>query len=67
MTIDEALAHEFVAQVRDPGREPACRMEFVFGHEEYEKDVSALKTMLSEEVSAFQVERCGGYSEPWPN
>lgn len=66
MTIDQALAHDFVALVRDLGREPACNEEFRFGREEFEKGLDTLKKLLSEEVSAFQNERCQGYEEePW--
>lgn len=65
MTIEEALAHNFVSQVREPGKEPRCREEFKFGLEEYEKDFAALQDLLNDEVSAFQIERCDGYDEPW--
>lgn len=57
MTIEQALSHEFVAQVRDPGRELACSEEFFLGNEERVRDIKELKKILCEEVNAFHLER----------
>lgn len=57
MTIEQALNHDFVSQVRDIGREHSCPEEFFLGNEESIKDIKSLQKILIEEVKAFQHER----------
>lgn len=64
MTVEQALDHTFVSQVREHGREPLCKKSFTFGREESEHNFESLKNLLNDEVNAFQIQRCGGWDEP---
>lgn len=62
ITVEEALAHNYLEQYYDPSDEPVAEKVFTFGDQEYDSmNVSQLKRVMYEETmpDRFQAFRSG--------
>lgn len=60
-TVERALEHPFIANIRDINNEPTCAEPFDFSFENNELSLTTLKNVLKKEVESFRIERVGSF------
>mmetsp|Transcript_19110 Transcript_19110/g.38978 ORF Transcript_19110/g.38978 Transcript_19110/m.38978 type:complete len:108 (-) Transcript_19110:150-473(-) len=65
-TVEEALAHPYLASLHDPSDEPLAHAEFSFDFERIPLNKQVLRELLTNEMMAFHPNWDGGRSDSVP-